>query len=121
MSKNRNNYTSYYNNPQTEEPKDEAPIEEVQTTEETEVEAQTQDPEPEEAPKKVAEKDYAEVVGAKRVNLRKATHKDAAVLTTVPAGEKVEVIDSTSNPSWSEVEYKEIRGFMMSMYLRPID
>lgn len=116
MSKNRN-YSSYYKSPQTEEPKNE--VEEVRTveevTEQPEVVHETLKEETKEAIKQ-----YAIVSGAKRVNLRKASHKDATILTVLNEGERVEVIEE-ANPTWSHVHYKDYDGFMMTMFLRPED
>ncbi len=51
------------------------------------------------------------------VNLRQEPNSKAKVLAKVDVGEYVVLLDD-SNPEWYRVEYGELRGYMMSRFLR---
>ena len=117
MGKNKN-YGNYFKKPQTEEPVKDEKIEEVQTneTEEAPVEEEKVETITPAEPIKV----YAVVSGAKRVNLRIAPNTEAKVLKILDEGAKVELHDSVDR-IWSSVTYNGTDGYMMTMYLRPMD
>ena len=124
MSRNKN-YNKFYKNPQTEEPVNETSVEEVQATEETvetpAEEAPVEEEKTEEVPTdKESIREFAVVSGAKRVNLRMVPNAEGKVLTILNEGTKVEVIE-TVDKVWTSVCYNGEAGYMMSMYLRPID
>ena len=123
MSRNKN-YNKFYKNPQTEEPVNETSVEEVQATEETVETPAEEAPVEEEKVETITPtepiKVYAVVSGAKRVNLRMVPNAEGKVLTILNEGTKVEVIE-TVDKVWTSVCYNGEAGYMMSMYLRPID
>lgn len=126
MSKNKC-YNNFYKKPHQEEPVNEAPVEEVQTTEEIKAEAPVEEEKVEEAPtKEVIERDleqevgktYAIVSGAKKVNMRENPNIEAKVLTVLSMGTKVELIDEIGN--WAEIKYNDEDGFMMKQFLKHV-
>lgn len=126
MSKNKG-YNNFYKKPHQEEPVNEAPVEEVQTTEEIKAEAPVEEEKVEEAPtKEVIERDleqevgktYAIVSGAKKVNMRENPNIEAKVLTVLSMGTKVEFIDEIGN--WAEIKYNDEDGFMMKQYIKHV-
>ena len=123
MSKNKG-YNNYYKKPQVEEPANETIVEEVQATEETVETSAEEAPVEEEKVETITPaepiKVYAVVSGAKRVNLRVAPNTEAKVLEILNEGTKVEIHDSVDRV-WSSVTYNGTDGYMMTMYLRPMD
>ena len=120
MSKNKG-YNNFYKKPKQEEPVNEAPVEEVQTTEEIKAEAPVEEKveEVQTQPKEPI-KQYAVVSGAKRVNMRKDPSKDAKVLTILEEGTRVEILKNPDR-TWAKIMYKDLIGYMMYMYIRPED
>jgi len=112
MSKNRN-YQSYYKQPETEQPIEDAVTEELpepkeEPTFETDV-----------TPTEVIQKATAIVKGAPKVNMRSAPNKDATVIAVLPENTEV-LIESDSNEYWYQIEFNGASGYMMSKYLKRI-
>lgn len=130
MSKNKG-YNNFYKKPHQEEPVNEAPVEEVQTTEEIKAEAPVEEEKVEEAPTEEAierdleqevDKTYAIVTGAKKVNMRENASTDAKVLTVLSMGTKVEFLDYVYGPgkAWAKIRYNGREGYMMEQYLKHV-
>ena len=119
MSKNKN-YGNYFKKPKAEEPvKDDR--EEIPAVEEEKVEeAPVEEEKVEEITPAKPIKVYAVVSGAKRVNMRSKPNTGANVITVLNEGTKVELHDSVDKV-WSSVSYNGRDGYMMTMYLRPLD
>ena len=111
MSRNRN-YQNFYSKPEV--PANETPVEEVQTAEIPE--APVEEAKTEDIQEKI--KEYAVVIGDKKVNMRTEPKKDAAVVTVLAPGTRVETHEFIS-PAWTKVSYEDKSGFMMSQFLRP--
>ena len=117
MSKNKG-YNNFYNKPRKEETVNEE-IKEVQTAEETAEVLQEETQAEEEKVETVQEpiRQFAIVSGAKRVNMRKAPNKDAAILKVLDENTEVELLKV--DRTWSQIGYQGEVGYMMTMYLKP--
>ena len=118
MSKNKG-YNNFYNKPHKEENVNEE-IKEVQTTEEAVETVQEETKTPEEKVEAVQERirQFAIVVGAKRVNMRKVPNKDGEILRVLNENTEVELL-GIHDRTWFEIGYQGETGYMMGMYLRP--
>lgn len=112
MSKNRNNYGSFYK-PQPKEVSNEK-IEEAIVKEEVAEALMEETPEEE---SKVEEPVILKVTNTKRVNFRKAPNKDATILSVLSEGNEVEMINKPS-PEWYKVKVNDKVGFIMAQYLK---
>lgn len=53
----------------------------------------------------------------KPVNLRKQPTKASSIVTTVPVGKEVTLLEKTSN-EWYKIQYGLFEGYMMAQYLK---
>lgn len=117
MSKNKG-YNNFYNKPRKEETVNEE-VKEVQTVEETVEVSQEETPAEEKKVETVQEsiRQFAIVSGAKRVNMRKAPNKDAAILKVLDENTEVELLKV--DRTWAQIGHQGEVGYMMTMYLKP--
>lgn len=118
MSKNKG-YNNFYNKPRKEETVNEE-VKEVQTVEETVKVSQEETPAEEkkvEAVQAPIRRQFAIVSGAKRVNMRKAPDKDAAILKVLDENTEVELLKV--DRTWAQIGHQGEVGYMMTMYLKP--
>ena len=119
MSKNKG-YNNFYNKPRKEETTNEE-TKEVQTTEEAVETVQEETQASEEKVEEVSEepiRQFAIVVGAKRVNMRKAPSKDGAILKVLDENTEVELL-GIHDRTWTRIGHQGDVGYMMTMYLKP--
>ena len=117
MSKNKG-YNNFYNKPRKEETVNEE-VKEVQTAEETVEVSQEETPAEEKKVEAVQEpiRQFAIVSGAKKVNMRKAPDKDAAILKVLEDNTEVELLKV--DRTWTRIGHQGDVGYMMTMYLKP--
>lgn len=117
MSKNKQYNNFYKSHAKEESPNEEA--KEVQAVEGTAEVLQEETQTEEEKVEAVQEpiRQFAIVSGAKRVNMRKAPNKDAAVLKVLDENTEVELLEV--DRTWAQIGYQGDIGYMMTMYLKP--
>lgn len=74
---------------------------------------------PIETPVVVSNDKYA-IVNTKKdpLNVRKGAGTKYAILTSIPKGSKIKIIDNTTNKTWYKIEYKGIVGWCSKTYLK---
>ncbi len=67
---------------------------------------------------------YVNTSNKKSLNLREETNTNSKVLTTIPNGTKIVVVDYHAHDTWANVVYNDFFGFVQTRYLslhKPIE
>lgn len=118
MSKNKN-YSEFYK--KNEEVKADEPVQEVEEVTSEEIQdAEEPAVESEEVKEEKPEVIYrkAIVANANKVNFRAQPNKDAKILAVLPAGANVRIIEH--GLEWTEIEFDNKTGYMMTKFLKEI-